>query len=235
MIMAGSLHLIPVTLGGNDFRKVIPEWVLSLTIHLRIFIVEDLRSARRYLRLIDKDFPIDDTLFFELNEHTDIKEIESFLQPVKEGRDAGILSEAGLPGIADPGSRLVRLAHKSGIRVVPHTGPSSILLALISSGMNGQNFTFHGYLPQKNYDRIEKLKEVERKALTGQAQIFIETPYRAEKMAGAIISTCRPDLTLCIAADITLESELISTKTIQQWRKSPPDIDGRLVVFVLGL
>ena len=147
--MAGNIYLIPVTLGGDDFLKVIPEKVISLTKLLRYFIVEDVRSARRFLRLIDKGFPIDDSVFMELNEHTGDSEIADYLEPAKNGSDTGILSEAGLPGIADPGAKIIALAHRMNIKVIPLSGPSSIILALISSGFNGQNFTFNGYLACK--------------------------------------------------------------------------------------
>jgi 16S rRNA (cytidine1402-2'-O)-methyltransferase len=157
----GRLYLIPVTLGGNDYSAVIPEKVISITRQLRYFIVEDVRSARRFLRLIDKSFPIDESGFFELNEHTPEDSISQFLEPLINGSDMGLMSEAGLPGIADPGSLLVALAHRRKISVVPLSGPSSIILALIASGLNGQNFTFHGYLSVKPNERASRIKEIE--------------------------------------------------------------------------
>jgi 16S rRNA (cytidine1402-2'-O)-methyltransferase len=178
----GNIFLIPVTLGGNDFRRVIPEKVLDLTISLRFFVVENIRSARRYLRLIDKTFPIDECVFLELNEHTGDNEINEILEPVMNGNDIGLMSEAGLPGIADPGTKLLEEAHRRNINVIPHSGPSSIILALISAGMNGQNFTFNGYLPVKPGERDSKLREIEKRSKSGEAQIFMETPYRAQKM-----------------------------------------------------
>jgi 16S rRNA (cytidine1402-2'-O)-methyltransferase len=232
-IVQGTIYLIPVTLGGDDFQNVIPENVLAVTRRLRNFVVEDLRSARRYLRLIDRQFPIDETIFFVLNEHTADAEISRFLEPVGEGHDIGIMSEAGLPGIADPGSALIRLAHRKKIRIVPLSGPSSIILALISSGMNGQNFTFNGYLPVRQEDRISKLRELEKKAHSGYAQIFMETPYRSQKMAESLLETCKGETMLCIAADITLPAESIRTMKISEWKKNVPDLNKRLVVFVL--
>jgi 16S rRNA (cytidine1402-2'-O)-methyltransferase len=229
----GKIYLIPVTLGGDDFRKVIPQQVIEITASLRYFIVEDLRSARRYLRLIDKSFPIDETVFFELNEHTKDSEIRSFLAPVLEGNDVGIMSEAGLPGIADPGTNLIWAAHRSSIRVVPLSGPSSIILAINSAGMNGQNFTFNGYLPVKQADREFKLKEIEKRSLTGEAQIFMETPYRAQKMFDSVLSVCSPSTRLCIAADITLESEFIKTMRVSDWKKDIPRLNDRLIIFIL--
>jgi 16S rRNA (cytidine1402-2'-O)-methyltransferase len=231
--VTGRIYLVPVTLGGTDFLKVIPEKVISLTRKLRFFIVEDIRSARRFLRLIDKEFPINDTVFFELNEHTPESDIEQYLDPVLNGSDIGIMSEAGLPGIADPGARIISLAHKKKITVTPLSGPSSILLALISSGLNGQNFTFHGYLPIKPDERSVKLRELEKNADKGYTQIFMETPYRSQKMLESITGTCRNDTKLCIASDITLPSESIRTMKISEWKRDFPDLNNKLVVFVI--
>jgi 16S rRNA (cytidine1402-2'-O)-methyltransferase len=229
----GRIYLIPVTLGGDDFQKVIPEKVLSLTRQLRFFIVEDIRSARRFLRLIDKQFPIDDTEFFELNEHTDESDIDHYLEPALKGSDIGILSEAGLPGIADPGAKIVALAHRKKITVTPLSGPSSIILALISSGLNGQNFTFNGYLPVNPAERSAKLRDLEKKAGEGFAQIFMETPYRNQKMLESIINACHGDTLLCIAADITLPGESIKTMRISEWKRDLPLLKDKLVVYVM--
>ncbi len=231
--MAGKLYLIPVTLGDDDFKSVIPEKVLGITRSLRHFIVEDIRSARRYLRLIDKEFPINDSVFFVLNEHTGDSELTDFLEPLKKGADTGIMSEAGLPGIADPGSRIVSLAHRNNIKVIPLSGPSSILLALISSGLNGQNFSFHGYLPVRAAERSARIRDIEKKAHDGSAQIFIETPYRGQQMLEAIMSVCQNETMLCIATDITLPSESIKTMNISGWKKNPPLINDRLVIFIV--
>ncbi len=233
MVMKGRIYLIPVTLGGDDFLKVIPEKVISLTRLIRYFIVEDIRSARRYLRLIDKEFPINDTIFLELNEHTNDLDIEHYLDPVESGFDIGIMSEAGLPGIADPGARIIAQAHQKKITVTPLSGPSSIIMALISSGLNGQNFTFNGYLPVKPVERSAKLRDLEKRSRDGYAQIFIETPYRNQKMLDSIIATCHNDTKLCIAADITLPSESIRTMKISEWKLKCPPINNKLVVFVL--
>ena len=231
--MNGRIFLIPVTLGGEDFLSVIPEKVIRLTIQLRYFIVEDIRSARRFLRLIDKEFPIDDTVFFELNEHTDLSDIEGYLEPVYRGIDIGLLSEAGLPCIADPGAGIIALAHRKKITVTPLSGPSAILLALVASGLNGQNFTFNGYLPIKPDERIAKLRELEKKSGEGIAQIFMETPYRNQKLLETIINICHNDTLLCIAADISLPAESIRTMKISEWKKDLPLLDDRLVVFVM--
>lgn len=229
----GKIFLIPVTLGDEDYRKVIPEKVLAVTRSLRLFAVEDLRSARRYLRLIDKGFPIDQTIFQELSEHTTESEIGQYLEPVLRGSDMGIMSEAGLPGIADPGSKLISMAHREKIRVIPLAGPSSILLAIISSGLNGQNFTFNGYLPVKPADRASKLKELEKKSHDGFAQIFMETPYRSQRMLESILNVCNDETMLCMAIDITLPDENIRTMKISEWKKEMPSIKDRLSVFII--
>jgi len=229
----GKIYLIPVTLGNEDFNQVIPGHVLSVTRSLRVFAVEDLRSARRYLRHIDRNFPVDDSVFLELNEHTPDEDIASYLDHVVKGMDMGIMSEAGLPGLADPGALLVSAAHRKKLKVIPLTGPSSIVMALIASGLNGQNFTFNGYLPVKPAERTARLRELERKAREGYAQIFMETPYRNQKMLESVIQTCGNETRLCIAADITLPGESIRTMSVSEWKKEVPVINDRLVVFIL--
>jgi Predicted methyltransferases len=231
--VSGKIYLIPVTLGGDDYNDVIPPKAISITRGIRYFVVEEIRSARRYLRLIDKAFPIEEAHFEVLNEHTGSTDISHFLKPCSEGFDLGLMSEAGLPGIADPGARLIRIAHRIGIKVIPLSGPSSIIMALTSSGLNGQNFTFNGYLPVKQAERESKLKELERKTHDGSSQIFIETPYRNQKMLESILEICNKECMLCIAADISLPSESVQTKSISDWRKQIPDLKNRLVVFIL--
>ena len=231
--MTGKIYLIPVTLGSNDYQKVIPDRVLEITRSLRLFVVEDIRSARRYLRLIDKNFPVDETTFYELNEHTRESEISTFLEPVIKGTDMGIMSEAGLPGIADPGARLISIAHIKNLKISPLSGPSSIIMALISSGLNGQQFSFNGYLPVNPADREAMLKELEKKSRGGIAQIFMETPYRNQRMIESILKTCKDETRLCIAMDITLPDENIRTMTVSGWRKNIPSINDHLVIFVL--
>jgi 16S rRNA (cytidine1402-2'-O)-methyltransferase len=233
MMATGNIFLIPVTLGDKDYHKVIPEKVISTTRSLRIFVVEDIRSARRYLRLIDKYFPINETTFLELNEHTNDSEIGHYLDFVLKGSDLGIMSEAGLPGIADPGAKLISIAHRKKIRVVPLSGPSSIIMALISSGLNGQNFTFNGYLPVRPAERALKLKDLEKESRGGCAQIFMETPYRNQRMLESILSVCSNEVMLCIATDITLEVENIRTMTIGEWKRNIPLINDRMTIFIL--
>lgn len=230
----GTLYMIPVTLGSALYQEVLPEGLLSIAKRLRSFIVEDIRSARRFLRLVDPSFPIDDTEFMILNEHSTQEEIEPLIKPLLSGRDTGILSEAGVPGVADPGSRVVALAHRNKIVVKPLTGPSSILLALMASGMNGQSFTFHGYLPVKPGERQKSLKDIEREAATGASQLFIETPYRNQKLLEEILKQCNDNTRLCIAADLTLETEYVATRSISEWRDDLPDINKRPAVFIIG-
>lgn len=231
--MKGKIYLIPVTLGGSDVNAIIPEKVLEITRGLRYFVVEEIRSARRYLRLIDKQFPIDDSCFRELNEHTGEKDITAYLEPVLNGNNMGLMSEAGLPCIADPGARLISIAHREKIKVVPLSGPSSIFMALISSGMNGQKFTFNGYLPVKSEERIRKLKELEKKAREGYTQIFMETPYRNQKILNDILKTCSNDINLCIASDLTLPTESVITRKLPEWKTDIPDLNKKMVIFVL--
>jgi 16S rRNA (cytidine1402-2'-O)-methyltransferase len=231
--MKGNLYLIPVTLGGDNYQMVIPEGVIETTKKLKHFIVEEIRSARRYLRHIDKSFPIDETQFFILNEHTSSSELSHFLDPAEGGSDMGLLSEAGLPCLADPGSLIVSLAHNKGIRVIPLPGPSSIILALIASGMNGQNFTFNGYLPVKPSERDMKIRAIEKQAHEGNAQIFMETPYRNQKLLESILLICRNETRLCIATDLTLSGESVRTMKVSDWKKNMPDLKDKLAVFVM--
>lgn len=235
MLVKGILYLIPVTLGSADYNNVIPSGVLSLTRAIRKFIVEDIRSARRYLRMIDPEFPIDDCDFMILNKATGSGEIESMLTWLRQGIDTGLMSEAGMPAIADPGARLVMLAHSHGFRVVPMAGPSSILMALISSGLNGQNFAFSGYLPIRRPERLKEIKKLEVKMRGGQSQIFMETPYRNMKLLDDLAGVLNDDTCLCIAAGISMPDEFIMTKTLSEWKKSGfPDIDKKPAVFVIG-
>lgn len=232
--MKGKIYLIPTTLGVSEVNTVIPENVKKKIIEIRYFIVENIRTARRYLKLIDKSINIDDLTFYELNKHTDKTQLSTFLTPIKSNNDIGIISEAGNPGIADPGSDIVKLAHQNNIDIVPLVGPSSILLALISSGMNGQNFAFNGYLPIEKNERIKKLRFLENRAINeNQSQIFMETPFRNMKMLEDIIQTLRKNTLLCIAADITLSTEFIKTKTIADWRKNLPTINKRPTIFII--
>ncbi len=233
--MKGILYLIPNTLGNPDTVFTIPAGVTGLLSEISVFIVEDLRNARRYLKNMNRAIDIDRLTFHELNKHTREEDLPSFLEETLHGKNTAVISEAGVPGVADPGAMLVRHAHDAGIRVVPLTGPSSILLSLMASGLNGQAFSFHGYLPVKRPDRIRKIRELEKTAKqTGETQIFIETPYRNEVLLGDILSTCHPSTLLCIARDITLKSELIKTMTVKAWKKEKPALHKRAAIFLLG-
>lgn len=234
-MVKGKLFLIPVTLGSTDYNYVIPPKVLSIISSLRKFTVEDVRSARRFLRMIDPEFPINKSEFMLLDKHTDSEDIERMLMCLNEGSDMGLMSEAGMPGVADPGAKLVIRAHASGINVSPLTGPSSIFLALMSSGLNGQNFTFNGYLPINKSDRIREIKKLEKMARQGQSQIFMETPYRNTKILDHIVGTLSHDLYLCIAANISHPDEYIMTQSISGWTKTGfPDINKKPAIFIIG-
>ena len=230
----GNLYLIPTTLGESGTSLVIPSDVSAIVKEIRHFIVENIRTARRYLRKIDPQLNIDELQFFELNQHTDSRITEEYLQPILDGFDMGIISEAGCPGIADPGAEVVRHAHLKQIRVIPLVGPSSILLSLMASGMNGQNFAFIGYIPVKPAERIKAIKEIEKRSgIEKQTQIFIEAPYRNTQLISDLISTLNDQTRLCIACDITLPSEYIKTQTVAQWKKGVVDVNKRPAIFLI--
>ncbi len=232
--MKGKIFLVPITLGESQATKVIPQDVIASTLELRHFIVENIRTTRRFLRSLDKDFPIDDTTFFELNKHTKPREIEQYLAPIDRGENIGIMSEAGVPGVADPGAAVVELAHKQNIQVIPYVGPSSILMIVMASGLNGQNFAFNGYLPVKPAERGKRIKALETRSRNEQqAQLFIETPYRNNALFEDLIKNCSPETQLCVAADISLETEYIKTKPIKVWKKNKPDLHKRPAIFML--
>lgn len=229
-----TLFLIPTSLGECSFESILPAVNTRIVSDLKYFIVEDMRTARRFLKKANSAINIDSLTFFILNQHTSFEEINSFLKPMYDGNDLGILSEAGCPAIADPGAEVVAIAQKNNFTVVPLVGPSSILLSLMASGFNGQSFTFVGYLPIQNDERSKTLKKLESRAYSeNQTQIFIETPYRNMKMLEEIIKVCQPSTRLCIAADITLETEFIKTKTIKDWKLQFPDLNKRPCIFLL--
>jgi len=230
-----SLYLIPVTLGESPLENVLPEYNHTVVRKIKHFIVENVRTARRFLKSVDKNIDIDTLTFYELNQHTKKEEISAYLEPLAKGEDVGIISEAGCPAIADPGADVVAIAQKCGFRVVPLVGPSSLLLALMASGFNGQSFAFVGYLPIQPNERTKALKNLEQRAYAeNQTQLFIETPYRNMKMLDEIVKNCRPQTKLCIAVDITLETEFIQTKTVAEWKKRLPDLNKRPCIFLLG-
>ena len=225
---------MPTTLGDNDPLEVLPASVHAQVEKISTFIVENEKTARRSIKKLVPEKSQPSLKLFLLNKHTDPAEIPTFLGPCKEGIDVGLLSEAGVPGIADPGADVVRVAHSEGIRVVPMVGPSSILLAMMASGMNGQNFSFHGYLPIDKSSRKSELKILERiSAEKNQAQIFIETPYRNNKMLQDLVQILHPATRICVACDITLATEYIVTKTAGEWAKTKVDLHKRPSIFIL--
>jgi len=231
----GTLYLLPCTLGDTPAEQVLPQHVIDIARKLKHFVVEQPKTTRQFLSALKPEHPIQSLHFATLNEHTESRELEGLLAPLLAGEDVGIISEAGCPGIADPGADLVNLAHRRGIRVVPLVGPSSILLALMASGLNGQCFAFHGYLPIADADRSKTITALEAEsAKRKQTQMFIETPYRNEKLYTALIARCRPQTLLCVACDITLPSELIQTRSVEQWKSQPPpQLNKRPSLFLL--
>ncbi|HWU34728.1 MAG TPA: SAM-dependent methyltransferase [Methylovorus sp.] len=231
----GTLYLIPVTLGDDRLDNALPTDVVSLARKLDTFVVENEKTARRFLSLIKTDKPVRELTLLTLNEHTEDKALPELLKPLLQGHNVGIMSEAGCPGIADPGARLVDLAHRKGIRVVPLVGPSSILLSLMASGLDGQRFSFHGYLPSDKAARIQRLKELERESQKWQqTQLFIETPYRNQHMLEDILAHCQGTTKLCVATNISLSTERIATRTVSEWKRQDlPDIHRQPTVFLL--
>ncbi len=231
----GTLYLIPVTLGDDVIAKALPPEVVSITQKLDTFVVENEKTARRFLGALKTLKPVRELSLLTLNEHTTIEALPALLAPLLAGQDVGLMSEAGCPGIADPGAHLVALAHKKGIRVAPLVGPSSILLALMASGLDGQRFSFLGYLPSEKAARVQKLREIEQHSRNRhETQIFIETPYRNGHLLEDILATCQPLTRLCVGCNISLESEKIISQPIADWKKSPlPDLHKQPTVFLL--
>ncbi|HZK69249.1 MAG TPA: SAM-dependent methyltransferase [Paludibacter sp.] len=229
-----TLYLIPTSLGECSFDKILPAQNTQIVTNLKHFVVEDVRTARRFLKKANPTIEINDLTFYVLNQHTTPEELSNFLSPMFAGHDLGVLSEAGCPAIADPGADVVAMAQKNNFTVVPLVGPSSILLSLMASGFNGQSFAFVGYLPIQPADRAKMLRKLENRAYTeDQSQIFIETPYRNMKMLEEILQVCQPNTRLCIAVDITLETEFIKTKTVKEWKTQLPDLSKRPCIFLI--
>lgn len=230
----GKLYLIPSPLGENDPAEVIPGPVLESLKGFRTFVVEEVRTARRYLSRAGLKGCIGELEFHELNEHTDQATVESYLRLFDDGNNVALISEAGLPAVADPGAQLVALAHRHGIEVVPAVGPSSLMLALMSSGLNGQSFAFCGYIPAKTDERRSKLKTLEKvSAQLRQTQILIETPYRNDSLFADILSVCGASTRVCVAANITMPDAFIRTKKVSEWKKEGLVIGKRPCVFLI--
>ncbi len=233
--MKGTLYLIPTTLGKTPENSVLPEHTLEVLRQLEVLIVENIQSAVKFLQWVGDTIPEYQIDFYPLHKNTPDQEIFHYLKPLKEGKNAGLLSEAGTPAVADPGSRLVRMAHQNGIRVVPLVGPSSILLALMASGFNGQQFAFHGYLPIDEKKRKQMIVQLEGESRRhNRTQIFMEAPHRNNELLKAILNTAGEHTRLCTATDITLESEKIISKTIGEWKSGKkPDLHKRPTIFIL--
>lgn len=227
--------MIPVTLGDTPLSQVLPEYNAGVVRGIRHFIVEDVRSARRFLKKVDRDIDIDGLTFYAMGKHASPQDFASYLCPLEQGLPVGVISEAGCPAVADPGVDVVAIAQRKGLRVVPLVGPSSMILAVMASGFNGQSFAFNGYLPIDPAERTRRLKALEQRAAAEhQTQLFIETPYRNAKMFEEILRTCRPQTRLCVAAGITCAEEFIKTRTVQEWKKHPlPDLSKVPAIFLI--
>ncbi|MFA9190337.1 SAM-dependent methyltransferase [Flavobacterium sp. FZUC8N2.13] len=230
----GKLYLIPTTMGECDPMDVLPQTVKRTIDFIDYYIVENEKTARKSIKGVNPEKKQADLVLFALNKHTETKEHLDFIKPLLEGKNVGLMSEAGCPGVADPGAVIVKLAHDRGIQVIPLVGPSSILLAMMASGMNGQSFTFHGYLPIEKDEKKASFKSLERTSFEkNQSQIFIETPYRNNKLLEDLIQTLHPETHLCIATDITLPTEYIKTKKIAAWKKETIDLHKRPTIFII--
>lgn len=232
----GKLYLIPNTLGDTELQRILPEYNLNIIADIRHFIVEDLKNARRFLSKAAWRGKIDELEFYVLNEHSRLTDIQNHLEVILKGEDMGLLSDAGTPCVADPGADIVAMAHQKGIQIIPLIGPSSILLSLMASGFNGQNFAFLGYLPRERGQREKTIRQLETKIFKeNQTQIFIEAPYRNNQMLESLIQTCSPNTKICVARDITLEEELIISKTTTDWKKHKPlpELHKRNSIFLL--
>lgn len=229
-----ALYLIPNVLAENTIHKVLPQYNLDVVLQLRHFVVENGKEARKFLRSVSDKFPLNECTFEELNEHSDLGDLRNQIKPLENGQALGLISDAGCPGIADPGAELVQLAHKRGYEVIPLVGPSSLLLALMASGFNGQRFAFHGYLPIDKPKRRKALLELEKESeKLNQSQLFIETPYRNEALFKEILATCKSDTWLSISCDLTSETGFTQSKSIAKWGNLTPDFTKRPCVFIV--
>ena len=233
--MLPALYLIPVTLGDTPLDRVLPSHNTEVVRGIRHFIVEEIRTARRFLKQVDRDINIDDLTFYPMGKHADAAQFSRYLEPLRRGEPVGVISEAGCPAVADPGADLVAIAQREGLRVVPLVGPSSILLAVMGSGFNGQSFAFHGYLPIDAKERTKRLKQLEARAKAEkQTQLFIETPYRNAKLFADICNACAPTTRLCVAAGLTTENEYIRTLPLKEWKqKGLPDLGKIPAIFLI--
>lgn len=231
--MNATLYLLPTPLSEENIIELTPPLNIQVIKSCRHFVVEELKTARRFLRALDKAFPIDDSAFRELNEHTTPQELQDIFAMVSQSQTTVLMSEAGCPGVADPGAALVKMAHAKNIKVVPLVGPSSILLAVMAAGLNGQNFAFNGYLPKEKTERAQKIRSLEKLAAQ-QSQWFIETPYRNTQLLDELLSTLSGNTCLSLAANITAPNELIKTQTVAEWKQNRPDLNKIPCVFGIG-
>ena len=232
--MDTALYLLPVTLGDTELNTVLPAYNIEIIQGIKHFIVEDVRSARRFLKKVDREFDIDSLSFYPLNKHTSADDISGYLEPLLAGQSMGVISEAGCPAVADPGADVVAIAQRKNLKVVPLVGPSSIILSVMGSGFNGQSFAFHGYLPIEPGERVKRIKQLEQRIYSeNQTQLFIETPYRNHKMVDDLLQNCRPQTKLCIAANLTCEGEYIKTRAISEWKGKVPDLSKIPCIFLL--
>lgn len=230
-----TIYLIPSTLAPETAQQVLPQEVKDAVLNTTHFFVEDIRSARRFISSLRLGINIPDLLFWEVNKNTDDKQLTFIFNEAKKAKTIGVISEAGCPGIADPGSKVVAYAHRKGWKVDPLVGPSSILLALISSGFNGQSFTFHGYLPIKKVEKLKRINELETLVLqTGSTQIFMETPFRNQAMMEDLIRGLNNQTKLCVAANLTSEEQFIKTMTVHEWKNNMPEIGKIPAIFLIG-
>jgi 16S rRNA (cytidine1402-2'-O)-methyltransferase len=233
--MAGTLYLIPVPLAGGTAEASLPPHTMDIARRLNTFVVEHPKTARAWLKAMGHPGPMQAVKMLELSEHTPAKEMATLLAPLLAGEDLGLMSEAGCPGVADPGAALVTLAHQHGIDVIPLVGPSSLLLALMGSGLNGQQFAFNGYLPVPTEERRKAIKHLDQLAQKGQTQLFIETPYRGASLFKALLETLAPATHLTLAIDLTRPGQMLKTLDVSTWKKQPPpDLDKRPAVFLIG-
>lgn len=230
----GRLYLIPTRLGDDVPLEVLPISIKKVLEQVNHYIVENEKPARRFIKKVSPSKSQRSLIIHAVNKYTDPSEIPAYLEPCLKGEAIGLMSDAGCPGVADPGAEVIRIAHEKGIQVTPLVGPSSILLAMMSSGMNGQNFTFNGYLPIDKNERKQSIKQLEKTSLEkNQAQIFIETPYRNDKMFSDLTTILNPSTRLCVATDITLITEYIATKTIEEWSNFQPELHKRPTIFII--
>jgi len=235
MSLPAALYLIPVTLGDTPLEQVLPAYNREIILQITHFVVEEVRTARRFLKSVEKSIDIDSLSFYPMGKHAEAARFSQYLDPLRRGEAVGVISEAGCPAVADPGADVVALAQREGLPVVPLVGPSSILLAVMGSGFNGQSFAFNGYLPIDPAARAKELKKLEaRSASEKQTQLFIETPYRNAKLIAELLSALRPSTGLCIAAGLTTENQFLCTKTVEQWRRaSLPNLSKTPTIFAI--